>query len=473
MPRFSTYTGTNLWNLDWYKATNQGALNREAARFGLELAQLAYDFEVGQWLEAGWTDITIQVNSRLFSGVRSSQEANSWRQQALNLVLPRLAHHFKALANPVAEIRGLLKQEQDLETGKAIVLLKPDGEGRFTIAIGFMGTGKRAQDWLGNMRFLHEDHLHEGFSAIARQFMENEEDIHFPTAALALGLPDLTLKDVLSQCQKEDSPFRLVMAGHSQGAAVLQVWTWRKMREGIKREYLNGFGYAAPVVASGFMEEDYACPLTLFLAEDDVFTRVGLKHHIGRAYRLAADKVFRATCYGKYEENPLFLAVLDLFHRLSGTQVGLLFCLGYLKSLSALPEKVIMESLATFLEKPWAESLAELPVKAEEWSSKLIMQGSNAFSRFYLDVTGEDPIEEEVEEMNALIAPIMAQYGAIAFSQMLVKALHLTHSLVNREPGLADHAPYSYLVVRGFNDLVPVEPLIVEPASAQTPSQKC
>jgi len=40
---------------------------------------------------------------------------------------------------------------------------------------------------------------------------------------------------------------------------------------------------------------------------------------------------------------------------------------------------------------------------------------------------------------------------------MIVKALRLTHSLVNHEPGLADHAPYSYLVVRAFDQLAKVE----------------
>ena len=43
--------------------------NREAARFALELSALSYDFEVGPWLEAGWTDISIQADERLMGGV--------------------------------------------------------------------------------------------------------------------------------------------------------------------------------------------------------------------------------------------------------------------------------------------------------------------------------------------------------------------------------------------------------------------
>lgn len=457
MSQLSRYTGIDLSDLNWYQAANRGELNRQAARFGLELAQLAYDFEVDQWLDAGWTDVSIQVNSRLFSGVGAQDEEKDWLQQAKNMVLPKLAQSLKSVANPITEIRSLLNQEQELETGKAIVLLKQDEEKRFTVAIGFMGTGKRVQDWAGNMRFMHEDHLHEGFAFIANQFIENEKDIHFPTAASALGLKDLTLDDVLFFCRMADSPFRLILAGHSQGAAVLQVWTWKKRQEGVLREYLNGFGYAAPVVASQPVDTQAACPITLFLAEEDVFTRVGLSHHIGTAWRLAADEAFRAACYGKYDKDPLFSAVLGLFNRISDTRTGFLFCLAYLESLSDRPEKMVLESLSAFLEKPWAESFADLPMKTEEWADKLLRQGKLAFAGFYQDVEGREPSDEEVGEMYALINPVMDRFGAIAFSQMIVKALHLTHSLVNRETGRSDYAPYSYMVIRGFDDLTRVE----------------
>ena len=49
--------------------------NREAARFALELSALSYDFEVGPWLEAGWTDVSIQADERLLGGVAAPAQA--------------------------------------------------------------------------------------------------------------------------------------------------------------------------------------------------------------------------------------------------------------------------------------------------------------------------------------------------------------------------------------------------------------
>ena len=77
MPYLGIYTKTDLRDLSWFDKVNQGALDRQAARFGLELAQLAYDFRLSPWLEAGWTDATLQVDARLITGVRAVEEAGS------------------------------------------------------------------------------------------------------------------------------------------------------------------------------------------------------------------------------------------------------------------------------------------------------------------------------------------------------------------------------------------------------------
>lgn len=464
MPHRGNYTKVDLRDLGWYEKANSGALDRQAARFGLELAQLAYDFDFAPWLSAGWTDITIQVDARLISGVRAGEEL---RQQALNLLLPRLAQGLKVVTNPINELNQYLWKKDKQETGKAVVLLRGDGDGRFTVAIGFMGTGKRPQDWAGNMRFRHENNFHEGFSAIAGQFEANAALIRFPTAAAALGLQELTLADVLESSRKQGSPFRLLIAGHSQGAAVLQVWTYRQLLSGVLRENLLGFGYASPVVSIGLPQDDILCPITHFLASDDIFTRVGLADHLGACYRLDADADFRAVCYGESMEDPLFLSTLGLFDTINDTRYGLLFCLAYLDALSLRPMKSIGPSLAAFMERSWAESLAELPVIADEWAEKLLAFTQRGFRRFYSDLTGSQADSGAVSEVSARIGKIMDEHGAIAFSQMLVKALHLTHSLVGKEPGMSDHAPYSYLVVRDFDRLYRVDEPDGNPATSE------
>lgn len=460
MPYYGTYTKTDLRDCSWFEAVNGGALSRQAARFGLELAQLAYDFELAPWLSAGWTDVTLQVDARLISGIRSIEEERSWYQGTLNRMLPRLAKTLTTASNPLGEIRGYLQSHTEKETGKAVVLIRPEAQGRFTVAIGFMGTGKRPQDWAGNLRFEHEDSFHEGFSKIAQQFMDNAKGIRFPSAAAALGLADLTLADIIAECARSDSRFRLVAAGHSQGAAVLQVWAYRQIMAGLNRQHLVGLGYASPVVAINLKRDEMRLPLTHFLVSDDVFTRVGLRDHLGTSYRLQVDEAFRRVCYADQGQNPLFLRVLSLYDRLLDTKSGLLFCLAYLEALSKRPQKAVGTSLAVFVESAWLESLAELPVIANEWTDRLLAFSRRGFRKFYYDATGNQPPKEELGPLVAQVDQAMDEFGAVAFSQMLVKALRLTHALVGKEPGLADHAPYSYLVVRAFDQLE----LVPEPA---------
>lgn len=457
MPYSGTHTGVDLRDLGWFEKSNRGHVNREAACFGLELAQLAYDFEAGPWLAAGWTDLVIQVDQRLLSGVRSMDEVGSWRQQIMNLVLPRLAKSLTLVSSPINEIKSYFQKTTAHESGKAIVLIRPDGDGRFTVAMGFMGTGRRPQDWAGNMRFGQEGHFHEGFSAIAAQFEENAPEIHFPAAAKALGLEDLTLKDVVEACKKPDSPFRLVTAGHSQGAAVLQVWTYRRLMEGLLPENLVGFGFASPLAAVDLPRDELLCPLTHFLVSEDLFTRMGLRDHLGTCWRLDVDEGFRAKCYGKNRNNPLFLHTLALFAQLKDTRSALLFCLAYLEALSQRPHKAIGTSLAVFVESTLAELL---PVLAEELTRRVMRLTMRSFAKFYSDAAGAPPDPLELSAVRDQVTELMDAYGAVAFSQMLFKTLHLTHALVSADSSLGEMAPYAYLVNVAFDQLT----LVPEPA---------
>lgn len=449
MQHLGNYTKTDLRDTSWFARANAGQLDREAGRFGLELAQLAYDFQAGPWLAAGWTDLVIQVDARLISGVRSTEEVGDWRQQLSNALLPRLARGLTNLSNPITDVKSYLQKENPKETGKAVVMIRQDSPGRFTVAIGFMGTGRRPQDWASNMRLQQENHFHEGFFTIASQFMEREADIRFPDAAQALGRKDLTLKDILAACRQADSPFRIVLAGHSQGAAVMQVWTYMQLEKGLKKEHLTGFGYASPAVATGLPRDELACPLTHFLVSDDLITRVGLKDHLGTSYRLRVDEAFQEVCYGEYRHQPLFLATLDQLNHLQDTRQGLLFSLAFLDALKSQPAKAIGAALAVFVD----HTIYDLPALTEEWTLKLLRFTIMGFRKYYEEAAGCQATDQEVQEAAQGVKALMNQYGAIQLSRMILKALFLTHSLVGPDLLRADHAPYSYLVVRAFEQL--------------------
>ncbi|NLX82570.1 MAG: hypothetical protein GXZ04_01940 [Clostridiales bacterium] len=462
MPYFGNYTKTDLRDLSWFHQVNSGQQSRGAARFGLELAQLSYDFEAGPWLSSGWTDMVIQVDARLLSGVRKTEDVSTWRQGLFNAFLPKLARGLTNITNPITDLRSYLQQDIPLRTGKAVVMIREHAPQRFTLAIGFMGTGRRPQDWASNMRLQQESHFHEGFFNLAAQFESMEAEIRFPTAAAALGLEDLSLRDVLNACKRPESPFRVIVAGHSQGAAVMQVWTHQKLKSGVQKQHLLGFGFASPSVAVDLPQDELICPLTHFLVADDLIPRVGMKDHLGTSYLLRPDNQFREVCYGDYRNHPLFIETLGLLNSLQDTQQGLLFALAFLDALREQPAKAVGSALAVFVD----HTVYDLPALTEEWTRKLLRFTIVGFHQYYQDATGSLADSEAIQIMTRKVLALMDRFGTVALARMILKALFLTHSLVGPDMVLADHAPYSYLVVRAFDQLVPLQkktsPLMTE-----------
>lgn len=449
MSYLGKYTKTDLRDASWFSDASTGVLNRQGARFGLELAQLAYDFDALPWLSAGWTDLTFQVDQRLFSGVRGQEDAWGWRQYLMNSFVPQVAKSLTRLSNPIKDARGIIDSSVNQETGKAVVMCRHMPDGLYLIALAFMGTGRRLQDWANNLRLASTQHFHDGFLQLANQFEGNAQNIHFPSIADALGQQTLTLAQVLATCTRADSPFRVVAAGHSQGAAVLQAWAYRRTQEGMHSNYLAGFGFASPMAADMEMDADYQIPINHFLSSDDVFTRVGQNRHLGRCYQIQADAALRQHCYGEYLGDPLFQALRDAIDGISDTGQGLAFCLAYLDALSAQPPTLIGPALASLIK----QTTLDLPKLTDEWIGRVISQAMVVFSQTFADAYGREPSKADWQESLGVIEPLLARFGPVACTEMLFKALRLPHALVNNKPGMSDRAPYCYLVVRAFHQL--------------------
>lgn len=451
MSTFGRVTKTDLSNLSWIDGWSYDKPNILGTRFGLELAQLAYDFETEPWMKAGWTDVSIQVDRRVLSGIHVPEEEGDWRQIILNGFLPKLAKRLTVLSNPITQLRGLRDESLLYDTGKAITMIKALPEGRFAVAVGFTGTGKRPQDWVSNMRFAHPDGLHIGFKYLSELYESNADDIHFPTAAEALGLEGLTLRDVIMECAQENSRFTLLMAGHSQGAAVLQVWTHRRLQEGFKAKHLVGMGFACPMVAKGMAEEERACPLALFISTDDLFTRVGLYEHLGRIWTLNPGEDMRELCYADCWEDPLFHELLALMNGIGDVEEAMVLVLGFLEALETVPRKEAGAALGFLINTMMAERWLPL---AEEAVGKVLRYMRLSVRRYYHDLKGCQPVENEVNEATLTFQRMLVEHKAVEIMEMFFKTLTLTHSLSREELGQEDLAPYSYMVVRGFEALV-------------------
>lgn len=456
------YTVVDLRQLGWFPLLNGREPDRGAARFGLELARLAYDFEFAPWLAAGWTDISIVVDSRLISGVHQAAEQADLVQQARNLLLPRLAQGLKRVSNPLRDAARYLKQSPQVQTGSAVILLRQDAAGQYTIAIAFMGTGRRLQDWLGNLRFGRDGYFYQGFSDACSHFEAFAGDIRFPTLARTLGLESLSLRDALDLARQPDSGLRFVLAGHSRGAALMQIWAYRRLLEGVQASQIAGLGYGSPGVSEGFPPGIANYPIHHFLAADDVFIRVGLREHLGTCFLLPSDAAFRAACYAETGESPLFNELLGLVGKVEDTPGGLLFILAFLEALSARSAAGIASALAILMDI----GLGEIPALAEEGAGKLLDAAKRRFRLHYREAASSLPNIVELEGIRKAIDALMEAHGAAAVSAMLLKTLHLPHRLVGPGRESADFGAYSYLTVRGFSQLQPLPERIEGAADA-------
>ena len=230
------------------------ALGLDGLKLSFELARMAYTLDVEPWMRAGWTDFSIQVDNQLITDMTSREDQSIAERKLSMLGSLKLTRARRALkeSNPLARVTGALRQLEESDTLKAVVMIHPAQDGRYVVAIGFMGTGARLYDWFSNFRVSTEDGFHKGFYQLTQTFLKNEGNIQFPDTAKALGLKALTLSDILTEMQEEDSRFSLWMAGHSQGAAVMQVYCDRLLRnKQIPSARVIGCGFASPHRSSG------------------------------------------------------------------------------------------------------------------------------------------------------------------------------------------------------------------------------
>lgn len=450
MAGFGRFTQVDLGDLGFLSEQHMASpsLNREAARFALELAAVAYDFQVDRWLEAGWSDISIQADEKLVEGLRLPDGGRPLRQRMLNEYLAYSARRHIKSRRILRRVKGMIwSQEGELDTGKAITMIRPLPGGRWVVAVGFMGTGKRMIDWAANFRLAHPEGFHEGFLSLTRQFTDNAPHISFNQAARALGRQTLSLQDIIEEAHRPDSRFVLFAAGHSQGAAVLQLWAYQLLQQGVLPQNLLGYGFAPPSVSALPMAAHADCPLFHFINSDDIVPRVGLLHHIGRCFTYQSDEAMREFCYQGMQTDELFMQMLELAQGFQGTEDTLRFSLSFVQALQALPPREAAAAMAILIGRGLRERLL---LNQEEPVSGLLRLMARTLRRYHLSAVGYLPDNAQIQRSSQEQLKQMRVHGAQAYTQACLKVMSVPHRLVFREQGLPGLAPYSYLVIRAF-----------------------
>ena len=446
MTGFGQYTMIDLSNVRELMDVKATGYSRDAGRFALELAATAKDYRVRNWLNAGWTDVTLQVDRRLLSGMSSVEKERALSQDLRNTLTPIVARGYAAAYGPVYQAHWLLNQLEDKETGKAIVMVRPISDGRFLVAIGFAGTGARLYDWLTNMQFERRDGFHAGFQSLVDQFMSNAHKISFPFAAEQLGRENLTLRDIFDEMRSPDSRFRVFAAGHSQGAAVLQVWMHRMIHEEkALPQYILGYGFGTPSVAISSFEAS-VLPVTLVNNSDDVFSRMGLYKHLGDVYVYRADNALRERCYENVAESDLFRSMMSILSEIQTTAQGLFSATAFMYALSYIGEKEAHDVLSNLVRI--------MPYLGEARSRTMILLLRRFFRQNYIVATGEEPNEDTLLALAKSYFEAIRRLGAAPVSQALFEAIMLPHHLVIRDKKSPCMSAYEFITVRGYDKLV-------------------
>ena len=89
------------------------------------------------------------------------------------------------------------------------------------------------------------------------------------------------MERVLDMLKYERSPVSLVVTGHSQGAALMQIFIAHLLQNGVLPQYVLGCGFASPCVAAARTLKNADYPIYHIVHADDAVPRIGGAMHLG------------------------------------------------------------------------------------------------------------------------------------------------------------------------------------------------
>ena len=458
MPVPGRYTGYNLESLTplcapWREINSllQPVFSHEAALLSHELASTAYDMETDDWEKAGWRDFSYLVDNTLLTGPAVNREGKGMIDGVRSGYYQQLAKSRLKRQNPISQIMGTIRHRDGSDTCKAIVMLHPMLGGQYLVAIGFMGTGKRVYDWISNFRVNRTERMHNGFLQLTRQFEVNCDLIQFPETARELGIEKLTLTDVLLECRRPGSRFRLWMAGHSQGGAIMQIFSFSAVQHGLLRQNMLGYSFASPSV----LYDQPPCSLSVFplfhiINADDVFPRAGAFLHIGQCWIFYPDKVMRLRCYGKRMDKAEFRAILSMTRNVTDSGNAFLLVLALLLALQDMGQDEAMTILNSLIGSLIPQKIVSaVSGYGDDLLRVLIQKVRQGYS---IASEQEEPPLQTLSMLHSRMTAFMKAYGSKAFSMAFLSAVALPHKL--RGPvGEDSLASYQYIITERFGEL--------------------
>lgn len=422
---------------------------QNGALLSLRLAQTAYSLQMGPWRDAGWKDVSYHIDHTLLTG----EEANgaSGGIGGVFSEYKQFMARFRARStNLLGQVLGTVRNREESDTCKAVVMIKRQEGNRYLVAIGFMGTGKRVYDWMANFRLANEEGMHRGCLQLTRNFEERLEELVFLETARELGLEKLTLQDILQECKRPDSRFKIWMAGHSQGGAVMQLFAYRALQNGVLRENMIGYGFASPSVMYGPGKMNLAgVPLLHICNGDDLTPRVGARLHIGQLALYHPEDEMRNACYATAWQN--VRREMALLACLRNTEGLMLFVMALCRALQELSDEATVLAFSELAGRFMPEKMrGMLGGRMDEGVRTL----EKYVKRQYYSTTGKHSLPEGwLKTLKGRIAQEMQQSSPRQFIRNVLRAMAEPHRLQEKNEHENGWASYAYITEKGWETL--------------------
>lgn len=174
-----------------------------------------------------------------------------------------------------------------------------DGQDKTLVAVAFRGTdvGDLVDDFSDMFTAVNKEGLHKGFVWNANNFYKQRNKIKFD-----LNGVQVSLGQVFEAMQGEDSPYVMLVTGHSLGAAVADVLVGNVLYENeIAASNVAAFTFGAPKSASQMYRYPHANIINV-INKDDIVPTVGADRQIGQNLVFEPSEEFRARTYGQAYE---------------------------------------------------------------------------------------------------------------------------------------------------------------------------
>lgn len=181
------------------------------------------------------------------------------------------------------------------------VATKKTKSGDTMVAIAFKGTdSSNINDDLSDMyKAVNKEGFHEGFMFNAKQFYKKSDKIKFVIDGEAVSL-----KDILENAKQKDSKYKILVTGHSLGAAVADIYSGYILKnESIDNSNIVTITYGTPKSCS----KDYKYNgnnIINVINTDDMVPTIGAEAHLGNCLYFTPSNSFRKVSYGDHYVEP-------------------------------------------------------------------------------------------------------------------------------------------------------------------------